>query len=199
MEWYGDDPDITKWAILLEIAYFNDVERIVHVAMWTDQAHHGYPDLNRAPGATARDSDLAPWVADHFRKINGVRSLATDSGIAIEIWPDLFTHGSRDDYFRKVREAIVGSTSPTLWFFDPDTGLEPESVSPAREHITLQELSCLHAAAPERNHIAVYQHNTQRTNWPLTARRRLQAALNRHAVQLYRSPPTGQAVMLAIS
>ena len=128
-----------------------------------------------------------------------MRSLATDSGIEIEVWPDLFTHESRNDYFRKVRDAIVGSTARTLWFFDPDTGLEPEREGPTHEHITLQELSCLHAAASELDHIAVYQHNTRRPYWPLTARRRLQDALNGHAVHLYRSPPTGEAVMLAIS
>ncbi len=193
IQWYGDNPDIAKWALALMIASLNRVERIVHVAMWTDGERGDYPYLIRLPGATASDSDFTPFVTDHFRKLDGVRSLALDFGIEIEVWPYQFSHETRTEYFRKVRDAIVASNLPTLWLFDPDNGIKPEGGGkPADQfkYISLPELSYLHTAASERNHIAVYQHNTRRPHWPQTARRRLQGALNGHGVDVYESAPT---------
>ncbi len=118
-------------------------------------------------------------------------------GIEIVVWPELFIHAGRGDYFDRVHDAIRESTSRTLWLFDPDTGIEPARGA-KNEHVSLQELACVYALIPEGDYVAVYQHHTRRPNWQKNARQRLSEVLGGHAVELYRSEVTGQAVMLAI-
>ena len=204
IQWYLDGPDIAKWSLALMIASLNRVERIVHVAMWTDGEISDYPYLIRRPGVTASDTDFTPFVADHFRKLDGVRSIALDFGIKIEVWPYHFTDETRTVYFRRLREAIAASHLPTLWLFDPDNGIKPQSGGKRADqfkYIDLQELSYLYTAASEaseHNYFAVYQHNTRRRHWPQTAQQRLQDALKGSAIDLYESDRTRQAVMLEV-
>lgn len=197
MQWYRDEKDIAKWATLMEIVSLEDIGLIVQVAMWTDQPHQDYPDLTRDLVRAADDADFVACVTDHFRELNGVKSLADDFGIEIVVWPELFTHAGRGGYFNRVHDAIRESTSRTLWLFDPDNGIEPAR-RVTNKHVCLQELAGVYGLIPEGDYITVYQHNTRRKNWPDKARQRLSEALGGHTVELYRSEVTGQAVMLAV-
>ena len=197
MKWYGDEKDIAKWATSMEIVSLEDIGRIVQVAMWTDQPHQDYPDLNHGLVRAANDADFVACVTDHFRELNGVKSLADDFGIEIVVWPEQFIHAGRGDYFNRVHDAIRESTSRTLWLFDPDNGIEPAGGA-TNKHISLQELADVYDLIPKGDYIAVYQHNTRRPAWQETARQHLSEVLGGRTVELYRSEVTGQAVMLAI-
>ena len=200
-EWYGDKRDFLKWPSLLHLAQRKGKKRIFQVAMCTDTQPPcpTVKTLNRQP---VECQDITRRVADHFHcrnDLHGIKAVGEPLGIEIEVWVEQFTHATRCRYFKKVLSEIGASATPTVWFFDPDTGIEPESGA-SRKHVRLQELSDAFKKLPPGDWLACYQHAPRKQDWRTKARTRFSKKLGRQAskVEVFTSNYAKDAIILAV-
>ena len=165
-EWYGDKRDFLKWPSLLHLAQREGIGRIFQVAMCTDTGP-AYPEITTLDGAIVQCQTVAAQVADHFHRhndLNGIAALGEHLGIDIEVWPDQFTHATRGRYFARVLAEIQASETRTVWFFDPDTGIEPPNGA-TKKHVKLQELRGAFDKIQSGDYLACYQHSRRELDW----------------------------------
>ena len=200
-EWYGDKRDFLKWPSVLHLAQREGIRRIVQIAMYTDP---GPAD----PGITTLDGDIvqcqavAAQVAGHFHRhnnLNGIAALGQHLGIDIEVWLEPFTHATRAGYFANVLNEIQGSTTRTIWFFDPDTGIETPTQDDAR-HVRLQELADAFEAMQPGDWLVCYQHARRERGWRALARTLLanQLGVDEDDVEVFMSNYANDVIVLAV-
>ena len=145
--WYSDMKDQLKWTSLLYLAQKKGIRRIVHIVMLTEDPPPPRP-IKLLDGPDL-DSDLT-WecVANHFNRAERLRDivdLGRQRGVEIEIKLDPFTRADRRKYFDDIKDRMEQSTSKTIWFLDPDTGM---SDKPSVAHISIAELTDLFKKLP---------------------------------------------------
>ena len=202
-EWYGDKRDFLKWPSLLHIAQREGIGRIIQIAMSTDTGLV-------TPEITTLDREkivqcqaVAKQAAKHFHhhnNLNGIVSLGEHFNINIEVWLEKFTHATRGAYFAEVLKAIKPSKTRTIWFFDPDTGIEPQKSRPNKKHVRLQELLDAFKAMRSGDYLACYQHAWREDNWQTLARNRLAARLDiaENRVEVFASDYASDVIILAV-
>ena len=200
-EWYGDKRDFIKWPTLLHLANRQGIARIFQVAMKTD-AEPPDPAITTLNGAIVNCANITALVADHFHRhndLNGFRAVGEDFGINIVVWLGIFTHASRDRYFANIFAEIQEHECPTVWFFDPDTGIEPPSGANST-HVRLAELANAFQLIPEGDYLACYQHSWREENWQCQARTRLSQQLNVdvNEVEVFTSAYAHDVIILAV-
>ena len=200
-EWYGDKRDFLKWPSLLYLAQRKYKKRIFQVAMCTD-TQPPYPAVKTLNGQPVECQDITRRVADHFRcrnDLHGIKAVGEPFGIEIEVWVEQFTHATRGEYFAHVLREIGTPAIPTVWFFDPDTGIEPESGASGK-HVRLQELSDAFGKLSPGDWLACYQHAPRKQDWRTQARTRLSQQLGRHEskVEVFTSDYAKDAIILAV-
>lgn len=203
---YSDKKDLVKWTILSHLAEQNGIRRIVQIAMRTDKGPT-LPIIKTLRGETVDCQDAAKHSTGHFRDIENISSLGKRCDICIEVWSERFAHKNRVDYFDKVCKKIEKSTEPTVWFFDPNIGIEPEKSKVKVGHVTLGEIAAAFNALELGDYLVCYQDaprrskkKVQKNDWRYRARERLAQKLgkNENEVQVFRSDEVWQAVILAV-
>ena len=153
-------------------------------------------------GQPVECQDITRHVADHFHcrnDLHGIKAVGEPFGIEIEVWVEQFTHATRGAYFDRVLSKIGSPATPTVWFFDPDTGIEPESGASGK-HVRLQELSDAFKKLPPGDWLVCYQHGKREQDWRTQARTRLSKQLGRHEskVEVFTSDYPKDAIILAV-
>ena len=201
-EWYGDKRDLVKWQSLLYIARREGIKRVCQIAMCTD----GQPKtlaIRALDGALVGDPDVRKQVNDHFRLYNNlelIRCLGRRFGIDIHVRLDPFAHATRHRYFIDVLKEIRTSTLQTVWFFDPDTGIEPEGSPPNEKHVKLSELADAFRPLPTGDYLACYQHSWRALGWQNNARARLAKRLGKcqNELEVFTSDDASDVIILAV-
>lgn len=201
-EWYGDKRDLIKWPTLLHLAQREGIGRIFQIAMCTD-TEPVYPEIMALDGQVVLPQDVTEHVADHFHNhndLNGIAALGGHFGIEIEVWMEEFTHAGRDDYFAGIDNEILMAEIPTLWFFDPDTGIEPPSGA-NKKHLKLTELANAFALIHPGDYLACYQHAWRAENWQMLAVQRLSQQLHMQGnqVEVFTSDYANDVMIMAVT
>ena len=154
-EKFGDKKDRMKWIKLLELAQCAGICRIVQVTMWTNP--------NPPP---KKPNDVASIVDRFFyghNDLGKVKDIGKPLGIAIEVWHPPFTGRKRSEYFGDLIKRSIGKNDAprTVWFFDPDTGIEAPKTCDER-HVKKCELRRVFCALPQGDFLAVFQYRW----WP---------------------------------
>ncbi|MYC31892.1 MAG: hypothetical protein F4X64_01805 [Chloroflexi bacterium] len=200
---FGDKKDRMKWEVLLELAQRYKIRRIVQVAMLTDDKPP--PDVTAEP-MQHEHQGVAALVGEFFRNygypkgggLRDIQVLGEQLGIKIEVWLDRFTHQERCNYFDRITDRIREYDAPTVWFFDPDNGIEPDKTE--IKHVRQIELRQVFDALPTGDFLAVFQHNQQRPCWDTMARDRFRRACSVPVdqVKVFERPGYKQAIIFAV-
>ena len=200
-EWYGDKRDFLKWPSLLHLAQREGTRRIFQIAMCTD-AGPAYPEITTLDGRIVQCQAVTILVADHFHHHNdlrGITALGEHLGINIVVWSYPFTHAIRGRYFARVFAEIQTSETRTVWFFDPDTGIETRTQDDAK-HVRLQELADALEAMQPGDWLVCYQHAPREPDWRISARTRLaeQLGIAENRVEVFTSDYASDVIILAV-
>ena len=200
-EWYGDKRDLLKWTSLLYLARREGIGRIFQVAMCTDPEPPHF-EIQRLGGEPVECRDETTHATAHFHQhndLNGIGALGERLGINIEVWPEPFTHVGRDAYFDRVYGEIRVTEPPTVWFFDPDTGIEPQGGANER-HVRRVELAAAFELLSLGHYLACYQHAWHVQDWRGQARARLAEGLGRdeNEVEVFTSVYATDVIVLVV-
>jgi len=129
-KFYGDNRDIVKWGVLLELADRFCCGEILQVLYYRQDYRQETISV---------DGEKVPLplkVIEHFRDVRAIKRM--ESRVPIKLIYDEFR--DRTDYLRIIQEAITNKTkSPIILFLDPDIGLEPQSLEKGNHHICRAE------------------------------------------------------------
>ena len=199
--WYGDLKDHVKWQSLLQIARAAGMRRIFHIAMRTEDFQRGNVVTALGEGAPV-DGDISAGVNNFFRLHHVMElmpPLGAVFGIQVEVETRLFTDGNRGDYFARIVGRIEAPDVPTVWFFDPDTGMETAGGAVGAEHVALRELAAAFEAMPEGHRLVCFQNSWREREWRAQAQERFAECLGieLHEVDVYASQNAPFVIMLA--
>ena len=160
--WYGDNRDIVKWSVALQLARREGLADVVYVAM-----HR--PDDDWPPLVTAHGPVRLPdEVVRHFRDLDDLQRLGAQTGLRIATVKEPFV--DRAAYFRRLSERVGKYSAPVLVLLDPDTGLAPDGGA-GPQHVTSAEVAGLFAALRPGDVLVCYQHARRQKDWRGRARR----------------------------
>jgi len=169
-QWYGDNRDLVKWTVLLELATKYKVTNVLQV-LYYSPTNWGQIEI---------EGEQVPIPAEllkHFRDVNSICNL--DRKLKIETFKEPFTNDAtaRKNYLetliRTVRDRDVG---PSIVFLDPDTGLEPNGGQFNSTHVTGDEVQEIWKALREGDLLVFYQHQDNRAGREWIERKRTQFA-----------------------
>ncbi len=184
-QWYGDNRDIVKWSVVLNLATERNLKRIVQVAMlcpsiWSKRKKGAPPASPEKMPYLLKNTE--PWglprneVVSHFRKLHDIQRLALAAKVQIDVLDEPFKHATRAAYFDSTVATLQKPPfKPLLVFVDPDTGIAPRH--PNAKHIRADELRRVYDAAPPSSTILLYQH-ARRSKWLDETRAEFVAALS---------------------
>lgn len=167
-QWYGDNRDLVKWGVLLNLAREHAANRILQVAYlrpseWAQLEIDG------------RHSPVPEAVLRHFRDVRNIKNLS--NGPKIEVVETPFV--DRRKYSQAVLEAISRrhDAETCMVFLDPDTGLA--SRTPDFKHVFDSELAEIWQHMTAGDVLVFYQHQTNRNGapWIKPKREQLEKAL----------------------
>lgn len=153
-EFVGDDRDLLKWSLVLELA---EPERhILYVPMYRR-------DARLLSGEHAIRED----VREFFRK-DRVKSVATLAPRRFDVvsW-DEYNDSERNEYFGAICQFLSGRAESVQHavFIDPDTGIQ--SSKPNSKHVRDAQLAMIWSSLRPMDLLIVYQHAPQNRlyNW----------------------------------
>lgn len=158
-KWYGDNRDLVKWGVLVELANQHGVSKIVQVAYYRPEAR---PEIE----IDGSEYPIPDAVAGHFpRDVMDIDRLSRSSRVHIKVLNSTFSN-RRDTYMKEVQAALGELASPDLpciIFLDPDKGLERKK--PSLEHVLKSELKQVWEAMRGNDLLVFYQHKPHENNW----------------------------------
>jgi len=151
-KWYGDNRDLVKWGVLLQLAKMCGARRIVQVAYYRPETIEIDGKFYPMPSA----------VTGHFRKdLTDINRLMIE-GVQIEVLDE--PTKSFDAYTKIVLDRLEKLSAcqepPCILFLDPDNGLEPEKGTKRLEHVRSGDLKRIWEAIRGNDVLAFYQHKT---------------------------------------
>jgi hypothetical protein len=153
-QWYGDNRDVVKWGVLLEIARRERAKHILQV-LYRRRSAWGQIEVD------GEKVELAKAVVQHFRNT----ASATGIQCPAEIEVVLEDFDDRKTYLQIVLQRIRSRRLfPGIVFLDPDTGLQPSKGKP--EHVLESELEKIWNALRDGDVLVFYQHQTNRNGTP---------------------------------
>lgn len=153
-QWYGDNKDLVKWGVLLELARRHHANHILQVLYQRPSTWEGLE-------IDGEQVELPAAVVRHFRSASSISTIQSE--VEIEVLSEEF--GDRDDYLQIVLQRIQSRMQlPGIVFLDPDTGLEPRVAGP--EHVIESEVGTIWRALLSGDVLAFYQHQTNRNGTP---------------------------------
>lgn len=161
-QWYGDNRDLVKWGVLLELARRYHARHILQV-LYRRSTIWGQLEID---GEMVTMPDA---VVEHFRRTGAVSAMRCP--VRVEVISEEF--GNRTDYLGIILERIQSRTDfPGIVFLDPDTGLEPRVARP--EHVLESELAQIWNGMRTCDVLVLYQHQTNRNGAPWVAQKQSQ-------------------------
>ena len=187
-QWYGDNRDLIKWGVLLELARRY---RAIHILQVLYQRPTTWGQLE-IDGEFVR---LPEAVIEHFRNTAAVSTMRCT--VKVEVISDEF--GDRKDYLQMVLRRIQSRLElPGIVFLDPDTGLAPRVATP--EHVLESELVEIWSTIRPFDVLALYQHQTNRNGAPWIEEKKSQferaLAIGQGSAKLARAVETPRDVAL---
>jgi len=152
-QWYGDARDLVKWGVLLHLAEFYSVKRILQVAYYRP-SKWGQLEID------GQQYPIPEPVINHFRNVLNILKLPCEPRIEVLNSP----FEDRGQY-KQVIINKVAHQHPCIVFLDPDTGLEPDSRA-GFEHVLDSELEYVWDKMVVGDVLAFYQHQTNRNSQP---------------------------------
>ncbi len=147
-EFVGDDRDLFKWSLILDLA--EPDKTIVYVPM-------ARPDERLR---SASDPHLRDDVKQYFRenRMNTVEAMCP-SRMSVASW-DCYANETREAYFDDVCRLLDrdASGTPRVVFLDPDTGMEPRRSSAKHVHVRDASLKAVWRSMRSDDILVVYQH-----------------------------------------
>jgi hypothetical protein len=161
-QWYGDNRDLVKWSVLVELARRFRARRILQVLYYRESEWNGLE-------IDGKSVPLPQPVVQHFRNVRNIRSLRAPA--RVNIIGGLFQ--DRTKYMRVIRKRIRSwMEGPSVVFLDPDTGLA--SKHPGLQHVLGSELKEIWERMRSGDVLVFYQHQTNRNGLPWIAPKRAQ-------------------------
>lgn len=153
-QWHGDNRDLVKWGVLLELARRHRAKHILQV-LYQRPSTWGRLEID------GRKVELAKAVVQHFRSAASVSAIRCSA--EIEVLSENFD--DRSAYLQIVLQRIrLRALLPGVIFLDPDTGLQPRKGRP--EHVLESELAEIWHALRRGDVLVFYQHQTNRKGTP---------------------------------
>ncbi len=153
-KWYGDNRDLVKWGVLLELTRRFDAEHILQVLYYR-------PNEWEQLEIDGEQVPLPPAVIQHFRNTSAITAIQRPPHV--EVVGDRFD--DRSEYLRIVLQRLkTHPAKPRLVFLDPDTGLESRHSRP--EHVLNSELAEIWREMAPGDVLVFYQHQTNRSGTP---------------------------------
>lgn len=161
--WYGDNRDLVKWGVLLELAQRYRAKHILQV-LYQRPSTWGRLEVD------GEQVDLSPVVLHHFRSTASISAIRCAA--QVDILSDTFA--DRSGYLQIVLDRIrVRPQLPGIVFLDPDTGLEPPGKA-GPEHVLESELADIWLALSHGDVLVFYQHQTNRSGAPWIEPKKMQ-------------------------
>lgn len=187
-KWYGDNRDLVKWSVLIQLARKHKIKTILQVAFYN-------PESQNVQLASTRygSIELPQQVLDQFpRDLNDIKRLEETTGIRIQVFLEPFQkhlgtrHRTADggSYVDKANEWINSNREgPLVVFLDPDTGIEPLKSDVTYKHVTAHELKRFFDALQPNDLFVLYQHAPRRkeSNWELSRQQKLVKSIGLHS------------------
>ena len=147
-KWYGDNRDLVKWGVLLQLARRYSASRIVQVAYYR-------PEIIEIDGCKYPIPDA---VTRHFRRDLMDIDRLNSSGVQIEVFNLQLL--DCNDYKRDVLTLVkrISFGPPCIIFLDPDTGLEPQDSRPNLKHVRESDLEKIWKEMRGNDVLVFYQH-----------------------------------------
>jgi hypothetical protein len=167
-QWYGDNRDLVKWGVLLELARRHRISHILQVLYLR-------PSTWEPLEIDHEQVELPAAVVRHFR--NAASASAIQSSVHVEVVSETFS--DRESYLNMVRQRIQLRTQrPGIIFLDPDTGLEPPNFA-GLQHVLDPEARKIWEVLSPGDIMVFYQHQTNRngTPWIEPKRKQFERAL----------------------
>jgi hypothetical protein len=168
-KWYGDNRDLVKWSVLVELACRYRMKHILQVLYFR-------PDLWAGVDIDGDQVELNRVVLEQFRRAASISTMTC--GSRIEVVEDIFA--DRKEYQQKILERIRDRDQiPGIVFLDPDTGLEPPQDSDLK-HVLNSELTEIWRSMSSGDLMVLYQHQTNRNGkeWIGPKKSQFETALN---------------------
>ena len=153
-QWYGDNRDLVKWGVLLELARRFGLRHVLQVLYYRPSTY-GRLEID------GQECDLPRAVVHHFRRATAVSAL--EGTAKVDVIEEPFDN--RDQYLALLLNRIDSrAIRPGIVFLDPDTGLEPRV--PGLEHVREDELRAIWGRLRAEDMLVIYQHQTNRKGLP---------------------------------
>lgn len=155
-KWYGDNRDLAKWGVLVELSSRFRCSHILQVLYYRSS-------LWASIEIDGEEIGLCPDVIRHFRDSSTVARLC--NLLTIEVISEEFR--DRKKYLQSVCTKIqTRKHQPSIIFLDPDTGLQPAGKA-GLEHVLCTELLEIWNCLKCGDILVFYQHRTNRkgTEW----------------------------------
>jgi hypothetical protein len=166
---YGDNRDLVKWGVLLQLAERFGAARILQVGYYRPEGR--WPPLE----IDGRECPIPDEVIRHFRSCRDIKRLnSLDSlGVQINVLDSPFSHRERDVYLQQIFAAMSGlDPRPCILFLDPDTGIGRDA-----EHVRPGELLAIWDRMRGGDVLVLYQHAHHKKQWLEIRRREFEGAL----------------------
>jgi len=154
-KWYGDNRDLVKWGVLLELSHKFSCISILQV-LYLRQSEWAAIQID------GEEVGLHRELIQHFRDAGSISHMS--SAVSIEVIAEEFQ--DRLEYLQIIAKRIKSRTAlPGIIFLDPDTGLQPNG-RPGYEHVLESELAEIWKLLRTSDVLVFYQHQTNRNGEP---------------------------------
>jgi hypothetical protein len=154
-EWFGDNRDLLKWTILIEIARVYQCSRILQV-LYRRPTNWGQIEFD------GNRIEIPIDVIRHFRDCTSIHQLQCEPSIDV-IVEEFNDHGQ---YLESIL-AFIGAwrNGRGIAFLDPDTGLQPENGTCKPEHVRSTDVPKIWNHLRSGDVLALYQHANRNKGW----------------------------------
>jgi hypothetical protein len=168
-EWFGDNRDLLKWTILIEIARRHHCERILQV-LYRRSTKWGQIEFD------GTRIGISTEVTRRFRDCASISHLKCEPLIEV-IAEDFKDHGRYLDCI--IAQIGAWRNGRGIAFLDPDTGLQPENGTCKAEHVRSADVLRIWNHLRRGDVLALYQHALRIKDWRELKRKQLAKTLER--------------------
>jgi hypothetical protein len=157
-QYFGDNKDLFKYDLVLEIMRAGLVERFTFIPMLTKPDKTGHGRKNKRNQASTGNEELMNFLDECLNKdqkdIEQIVAFFQRYGINMTIYAKdgYFSHPKRQSYFAGIESGLL---SRALILIDPDNGLEVKNSG--EKHILYSEVKGLYERMAEDSILMVYQ------------------------------------------
>jgi len=172
--WYADRRDVVKWAALIHLVHTQGLDVILQIAFCRPEKT---PYELQTPDGPIQIPSI---VWHHFRNLYNIVPLGHAANVEVNVFGREFgnTKERRGRYFAEViKEVKALQAKRLLVFFDPDTGLEPQSCT--AKHVKATELGQVFGSMKPKDWLVLYQHRPLRFagDWKMKAEEKFALAV----------------------